>query len=159
MQVFRNADLDGSFESYMKLSREEAAFDEDHPVPLMCAKSLAAASRVRVLPPLLPARRHATHPPASAAARFLSFPSTKDPTWNERFPGKCAAEIVTLAPFEWFEQWEDERVMKRGQDYDAIKAGFGAGKQPGGRGASATFVIGGAFVTRPGAAPRLFFNF
>jgi hypothetical protein len=59
------------------------------------------------------------------ARRFLSFPSTKDPTWDERFPGRSAAEIVTLAPFEWFEQWEDERVMKRGQDYDALKAAFG----------------------------------
>lgn len=27
---------------------------------------------------------------------FISFPSTKDPTWQERFPGKTTMEIVTV---------------------------------------------------------------
>lgn len=35
---------------------------------------------------------------------FVSFPSCKDPTWKQRFPGKSTCEIVTLAPYEWFEQ-------------------------------------------------------
>lgn len=52
---------------------------------------------------------------------FLSFPSTKDPTWDERFPGKSTCEIVSLAPYEWFEKWKDEKVMHRGDDYEEIK--------------------------------------
>lgn len=52
---------------------------------------------------------------------FISFPSTKDPTWNERFPGKSNCTVVTLANFKWFEDWEKERVMKRGEDYEEIK--------------------------------------
>lgn len=56
---------------------------------------------------------------------FLSFPSTKDPTWNERFPGKSTLEIISLASYEWFEKWKDEKVMHRGEDYEEIKQRIG----------------------------------
>jgi all-trans-retinol 13,14-reductase len=56
---------------------------------------------------------------------FLSFPSTKDPTWDERFPGKSTLEIVSLASYEWFEKWKDEKVMHRGEDYENIKQRLG----------------------------------
>ena len=52
---------------------------------------------------------------------FISFPSTKDPSWNERFPGKSNCTIVTLGNWEWFQEWEGERVGKRGTDYDDLK--------------------------------------
>lgn len=56
---------------------------------------------------------------------FISFPSSKDPTFNERFPGKTVCEIITLAKWDWFAQWKDGRVNKRGQDYETIKQSFG----------------------------------
>lgn len=56
---------------------------------------------------------------------FVSFPSAKDTSWEERFPGKSACVIVTLANYEWFEQWEEERVMHRGEDYNSLKQQFG----------------------------------
>lgn len=56
---------------------------------------------------------------------FISFPSTKDPTWDERFPGKSNCTIVTLANWKWFEDWKDERVMKRGKDYEELKNRLG----------------------------------
>ena len=52
---------------------------------------------------------------------FLSFPSAKDPTYNLRYPGKSTCAIVTVAPFEWFEEWKDERVMHRGNEYNTLK--------------------------------------
>ena len=52
---------------------------------------------------------------------FISFPSTKDPTWNERYPGKSNCTIVTLGNWQWFEKWENERVNKRGEDYEELK--------------------------------------
>ncbi|XP_066923132.1 all-trans-retinol 13,14-reductase-like [Clytia hemisphaerica] len=52
---------------------------------------------------------------------FISFPSTKDPTWDQRFPGKSNCTIVTLGNWKWFEEWEEGRVGKRGQDYDELK--------------------------------------
>lgn len=56
---------------------------------------------------------------------FLSFPSTKDPTWNERFPGRSTCEIISLAPYEWFEEWKEGKVMHRGDDYDELKNRIG----------------------------------
>ncbi|XP_057316646.1 all-trans-retinol 13,14-reductase-like [Hydractinia symbiolongicarpus] len=56
---------------------------------------------------------------------FISFPSTKDPTWNERYPGKSNCTIVTLVNWEWFQNWKDERVMKRGESYDELKMRIG----------------------------------
>lgn len=52
---------------------------------------------------------------------FISFPSAKDPTWAERFPNKTTCEIVTVAPWHWFEAHKDKRVEKRGAAYDALK--------------------------------------
>lgn len=52
---------------------------------------------------------------------FISFPSTKDPEWEKRFPNKSTCTIVSFAPFEWFEKWEEMRVMKRGEEYEELK--------------------------------------
>eukprot|EP00051_Salpingoeca_urceolata_P028315 m.486224 g.486224 ORF g.486224 m.486224 type:complete len:621 (+) comp24248_c0_seq1:182-2044(+) len=56
---------------------------------------------------------------------FISFPSCKDPLWNKRFPGKSTCEIVTLARWDWFEQWSDKRVKKRGDEYQSKKMALG----------------------------------
>lgn len=52
---------------------------------------------------------------------FISFPSAKDPAFAGQWPGRATIEVVTLAPFAWFERWEDTRWKKRGADYDAFK--------------------------------------
>uniref|UniRef100_A0A3P9H3Y2 All-trans-retinol 13,14-reductase n=1 Tax=Oryzias latipes TaxID=8090 RepID=A0A3P9H3Y2_ORYLA len=55
---------------------------------------------------------------------FASSPSAKDSTWNERSPGKSTMTLVSFAPFEWFEQWKDEKVTNRSADYKALKQKF-----------------------------------
>ncbi|XP_078080088.1 all-trans-retinol 13,14-reductase-like [Mustelus asterias] len=55
---------------------------------------------------------------------LVSFPSAKDPSWDDRYAGKSSMVIVTLARFEWFEEWKDERVKKRGEDYENFKMGI-----------------------------------
>ncbi|XP_039261189.2 all-trans-retinol 13,14-reductase-like isoform X1 [Styela clava] len=55
---------------------------------------------------------------------FVSFPSAKDSTWKMRHPGKSVCVIVTLLNWEWFEEWENERVMKRGNVYNDLKKSF-----------------------------------
>lgn len=32
--------------------------------------------------------------------------------------------LVSFAPFEWFEQWKDEKVTNRSADYKALKQKF-----------------------------------
>ncbi len=52
---------------------------------------------------------------------YISFPSAKDPDWSNRYPGKSTIDIITLLPYEIFENWEGSRWMKRGDDYDELK--------------------------------------
>ncbi len=52
---------------------------------------------------------------------YLSFPSAKDPDFQRRYPGRSTIEAITLAPYAWFESWENTAWKKRGADYDAFK--------------------------------------
>jgi len=52
---------------------------------------------------------------------YLSFPSAKDPSFHQRYPGKSTVEAITLAPYEAFARWGDARWKRRGEDYDVLK--------------------------------------
>ncbi len=53
---------------------------------------------------------------------YVSFPSAKDPLWQERYPGKSTVEIVAPCKPEWFAKWQSTTWNKRGEDYEALKA-------------------------------------
>jgi phytoene dehydrogenase-like protein len=54
---------------------------------------------------------------------FLSSPSLKDPDSPDKAPaGHSTLELVTLVPFEPFAKWEGMKSMKRGAEYEALKA-------------------------------------
>ncbi len=53
---------------------------------------------------------------------YISFPSSKDPAWDEHYPGKSTIDVISLAPYEWFGQWANKPWKSRGADYDAFKA-------------------------------------
>ncbi len=55
---------------------------------------------------------------------YISFPSAKDPDWERRYPGKSTIEVVTLAPYDWFEKWQDKPWLRRGEDYNQLKEAF-----------------------------------
>ncbi|KAI4821847.1 hypothetical protein KUCAC02_007425 [Chaenocephalus aceratus] len=52
---------------------------------------------------------------------FITFPSAKDPTAKFRHPGKSCMTLLTMARYEWFEEWEGTKLGKRGQDYLDMK--------------------------------------
>ena len=56
---------------------------------------------------------------------YISFPSAKDPDYENRHPGTSTIEIVAPAPYAWFEKWRDETWGKRGDDYEAFKQALG----------------------------------
>ncbi len=56
---------------------------------------------------------------------YISFPSAKDPDYENRHPGTSTIEIVAPAPYEWFEKWRDETWGKRGDDYESFKDELG----------------------------------
>ncbi|MEM7581760.1 MAG: NAD(P)/FAD-dependent oxidoreductase [Acidobacteriota bacterium] len=60
-------------------------------------------------------------PDAPFPVVYISFPSAKDPDFENRFPGRSTIELVTLAPFERYMKWYDSDWGKRGEDYDALK--------------------------------------
>ncbi|XP_035611285.1 all-trans-retinol 13,14-reductase-like [Oncorhynchus keta] len=52
---------------------------------------------------------------------FIHSPSAKDPTSSTRRPGKTCMTLLTMAKFEWFEDWKDTKINKRGPDYEDLK--------------------------------------
>ena len=56
---------------------------------------------------------------------YISFPSAKDPDYENRHPGTATIEIVAPAPYAWFEKWREETWGKRGDDYEAFKQALG----------------------------------
>ncbi len=55
---------------------------------------------------------------------YISFPAAKDPSWPERYPGKSTIDIITVMPFDIFQEWEETRWKKRGEEYEALKEKF-----------------------------------
>ncbi|NXD32291.1 RETST reductase, partial [Spelaeornis formosus] len=55
---------------------------------------------------------------------FIAFPSSKDPTWEERFPDRSTMTALVPMAFEWFEEWQEEPKGKRGVDYETLKNAF-----------------------------------
>ena len=53
---------------------------------------------------------------------FIASSSAKDISWDERYPNKSTAIILTMAKKEWFEQWETEKCMSRNLDYTDLKS-------------------------------------
>ncbi|WP_426416006.1 phytoene desaturase family protein [Aestuariirhabdus sp. LZHN29] len=58
-------------------------------------------------------------------AVYISFPSAKDPSWDERYPGRATIEIVAPTPWKWFARWQDTPWGKRGEEYEALKVQLG----------------------------------
>lgn len=52
---------------------------------------------------------------------YISFPSAKDPTWDDRYPGRSTVEIVTVGDWKNFKNWSQATWNKRGDDYESLK--------------------------------------
>ncbi|MCR9144790.1 MAG: NAD(P)/FAD-dependent oxidoreductase [bacterium] len=63
-------------------------------------------------------------PKAQLPMVYISFPSFKDPQWDENYPGKSTIDVIAPASYDWFAKWKDEPWRKRGAEYDELKAEF-----------------------------------
>ncbi|KAM3922620.1 all-trans-retinol 13,14-reductase-like [Leptodactylus fuscus] len=52
---------------------------------------------------------------------FITFPSAKDPTYSQRHPGHSCMTLLTMAPYNWFQQWSGQKPRHRGEDYHSMK--------------------------------------
>jgi phytoene dehydrogenase-like protein len=55
---------------------------------------------------------------------YLSFPSAKDPTFAERYPGRATLQLIAPARYDWFRHWQDAPWKDRGESYEALKQTF-----------------------------------
>ncbi len=68
--------------------------------------------------------RFAESPDAEFPLLYVSFPSAKDPEWNSHYPNKSTVQVITMAPYAWFEKWRGTTWQQRGEDYEAFKEKF-----------------------------------
>jgi all-trans-retinol 13,14-reductase len=68
--------------------------------------------------------KYLADPLADIPMYYISFPSAKDPEWEQNYPGKSTAEVITLAKYDWFEPWAASTWNKRGDEYEALKLKF-----------------------------------
>ncbi len=52
---------------------------------------------------------------------YASFPSAKDPSFEERYPGRATLELITLASYDQFAPWSGTEWRGRGEQYEALK--------------------------------------
>uniref|UniRef100_A0A665W3X4 Inactive all-trans-retinol 13,14-reductase-like n=1 Tax=Echeneis naucrates TaxID=173247 RepID=A0A665W3X4_ECHNA len=62
--------------------------------------------------------------PDNIPMMFITIPSSKDPEAKIRHPGKSCMTILTMVKYEWFEEWKDTTVRKRGDEYYNYKMRF-----------------------------------
>ncbi|KAL6474995.1 hypothetical protein MHYP_G00160350 [Metynnis hypsauchen] len=62
--------------------------------------------------------------PEKVPLMFITFPSAKDPTSKIHHPGKTCMTILTMVNYEWFEEWKDTTVKKRGDNHMDYKMRF-----------------------------------
>jgi all-trans-retinol 13,14-reductase len=65
--------------------------------------------------------RYLADPADEIPIAYISFPSAKDPDFQNRHPGCATVEVVSIAPYEWFADWENRAWQKRGEDYETLK--------------------------------------
>jgi all-trans-retinol 13,14-reductase len=68
--------------------------------------------------------RFLKNPQAPFPSVYISFPSAKDTSFQQRYPGRATIEVITMAATEWFEPWADTRWRHRGPEYETLKARF-----------------------------------
>ncbi len=52
---------------------------------------------------------------------YVSFPSAKDPAFQDEHPGHATMEAITIAKWDEYNNWEDKPWKNRGEEYETMK--------------------------------------
>ncbi len=55
---------------------------------------------------------------------YFSFPSAKDPEWQDKHPGIAIIQALSIGRYAWFSKYEELPWMKRGEAYMNLKKEF-----------------------------------
>ncbi len=55
---------------------------------------------------------------------YISFPSEKDPEWENKNPGTATIQAITVGNYNWFSAYEDQPWRNREETYKKIKSAF-----------------------------------
>lgn len=55
---------------------------------------------------------------------YISFPSAKDPLWDENHPNTSTLQALTVGKYEWFSEYENQPWMNRDEIYKKMKLDF-----------------------------------
>ena len=55
---------------------------------------------------------------------YISFASSKDPSWDKEHPGTATLEAIVPTNFKNFKRWEDKPWKRRGDNYEKYKEEF-----------------------------------
>lgn len=55
---------------------------------------------------------------------YISFPSAKDPLWDENHPDTSTLQALTVGKYEWFSEYEHQPWMNRDEIYKKMKLDF-----------------------------------
>jgi len=57
---------------------------------------------------------------------YISFPSAKDPDFQDRYPGHSTMEAIAMLPWKPFAAWSATRWKRRGDEYEDLKRSLAA---------------------------------
>lgn len=67
---------------------------------------------------------YAKDPANAPMLMFIGTPCAKDSTWSTRYPGKSNCVILTKASYWEYQEFEDKKTRKRGDEYNKKKDRF-----------------------------------
>ena len=65
--------------------------------------------------------KYSQNPKEEIPLLYISFPSSKDPTWKKNHGHTSTIEAITMDRFEWYNKWSQTYWKKRPADYSSYK--------------------------------------
>ncbi|MBA66006.1 MAG: FAD-dependent oxidoreductase [Candidatus Marinimicrobia bacterium] len=65
--------------------------------------------------------KYIQNPESEFPVVYVSFPSAKDDSWNEKHPNTATIEAITLSRMSWYDNWNSLKWKKRGDTYEYHK--------------------------------------
>ena len=65
--------------------------------------------------------KYIQNPQSEFPVVYVSFPSAKDDTWDDKHPNTATMEAITLSRMSWYTEWDSMKWKKRGEEYELHK--------------------------------------